>query len=1435
MKKNKKNESKLDKNNDSESVVSEDTLDDFTGGSNFYLEDGEFNDECGEEECDDWNMLHHSYSQAFKINLPGSIKYAIRSGTLHMGMDRFCERGRGYQGPGIGIAAIVTSHVEEAPRWDEFTVDQVVKDGDRYCIASAKEKSIEDPSLITVEHMSRRIDIRNRYRGYLDIGEPQYIGQFRSEDSRILHVAKALELFFSTYDAGVMTSKVLNIGIWRSSGYYNIFDGQARLDNCEIPKRPEDKGSAKLIILQNLMAVVFVILEKSNVKNEMFIMYPVSVLRISKFCEIDEKFEELEFGSKSKQLFQSIVRSTYHLHHTLLPVEFHGRGQLPLAMTAIIYSKFVPSANWSSLLVDLIFNQSSVYLTELSRLLEKPLESDFELSVKEIPEDVVIGVYRSKIKIAENAVPGETKEKLSLQDGVREFFSKNSVGIIELDNMFYAMWRDNKKYYLFNPLACDEKGVRVDSSDPESKHKYDEATACVTMSSCPLELLDLLLGDAEEEPVDTYAIHGIDVIYVKSGLMEDGSDEEVLYQKCKKDKGRSEKPADKCVRKVDSLPRAKKEEELFVDEIGQYPELMDDVENFVGSFDEIQEGDAKASEEDEKLSRCIDFDVNDIKKCRMFYNSRYKIVNPHRLRLKATKSCASKEFLDRSRGRQGLIAALGAMAQSQMSHIEKWTSSELDRIIESANDAYELLVAWILAGSEGDFDISDDAEMEPADKAADAVSQKLKRSGKGLEHMDLSMLPPAMKIGDAKFSVVSKMNVLEGDANPMANLGEALEKYFHHFDEMILENKRLFYGVWKSGDKYFVLNPYGSDKDGWRNQAYPAQLCVTDCLNELVNLLYGILEFNEYHFVLHFVKLAVAVAVEGEEEGQAELPEVQLPEIEIFERFKTQFLPVTDEDYIEVTAEKQEEETQSEDLSEQQDDVQDKVSVKTGISKVTWRDEELKLTNLFEESPEPEPQKTPKRLNFSLVTGLIKVQMTEDQEKNDQRIEIYYEQLKYKHPPPFILPDKQNICNLLDNKKVTESVPSLVSRFSIDSKLIVKPKIDSASPDDEATISLLGLHERSKLITIPRHKYFLSISLPSGYTPIRAINEKFIRDKSEEEKAEEECKKKGPQKEKLEEVSAPDEKPILPKIIPLGPCISTPKPKLVPKDCPDKEDGCPLTKCEREDEILNKLVCSTENLLFEMMIPDFQDPKDALKDKQEPCCPSDEEDADDECGCTGPVCKEPPIPPNKPSKSPCNECGFVRTSSDNIGIILGQCCLEPRVTTEPCHYKPCFYASMLCVLAKVCVDAHEWSPQVIDRIVAAARKISTGTGRLRYKQSRRFRNVDILGARCDVTLRQVRYADPERYEPDCLRAVLDCFLTKDQTGIVVFANAAFAFWMTGEVYYLFDGYGCDADGRAMEAEGGACLMEICDFDTLVQRIEENTGEPFGKAYRYAKL
>lgn len=182
-------------------------------------------------------------------------------------------------------------------------------------------------------------------------------------------------------------------------------------------------------------------------------------------------------------------------------------------------------------------------------------------------------------------------------------------------------------------------------------------------------------------------------------------------------------------------------------------------------------------------------------------------------------------------------------------------------------------------------------------------------------------------------------------------------------------------------------------------------------------------------------------------------------------------------------------------------------------------------------------------------------------------------------------------------------------------------------------------------------------------------------------------------------------------------------------------------------------------------------------------------------------------------------------------MIRGNSSLTDRARAEARYLKPCYFAAIACVLAKIGLDADCFRASTLDRLILLAEEMAGQVGALRHKECRWFYNVSVLDATYDIVLRESVHADPEGSPSDELDGAVERFLERDRTGILALENCAYAFWTTADdEHYLFDPYPCDERGRADE-DGGCCLARFRDLRTMLGRVKENAGETAGRSYR----
>lgn len=107
--------------------------------------------------------------------------------------------------------------------------------------------------------------------------------------------------------------------------------------------------------------------------------------------------------------------------------------------------------------------------------------------------------------------------------------------------------------------------------------------------------------------------------------------------------------------------------------------------------------------------------------------------------------------------------------------------------------------------------------------------------------------------------------------------------------------------------------------------------------------------------------------------------------------------------------------------------------------------------------------------------------------------------------------------------------------------------------------------------------------------------------------------------------------------------------------------------------------------------------------------------------------------------------------------------------------------------------------------------------------------MSILNVSFNVILKEAVYADPESSPSDDLDTVVERFLDKDRTGILVLENCSYAFWTADDKYYLFDPYPCDEQGNVNE-EGCCCLMRFRELKSTLSRIKEGAGKAARKPF-----
>ncbi|XP_029162014.1 uncharacterized protein LOC114933546 [Nylanderia fulva] len=155
---------------------------------------------------------------------------------------------------------------------------------------------------------------------------------------------------------------------------------------------------------------------------------------------------------------------------------YEGKGSQNVAncVAAIATKKVHPTKTWTSSKLDEILtlgdslyasvkvNKPTIKTMTAAELNDARLQVNNRRLVVDVDLITVIGTLNSKVPSV-----------LNLKQGLEEFFLVNEEGVIETTSMAVAIWSQDDCYYLFDPQACNNVGVRI------AKNEKDVGSCCV--------------------------------------------------------------------------------------------------------------------------------------------------------------------------------------------------------------------------------------------------------------------------------------------------------------------------------------------------------------------------------------------------------------------------------------------------------------------------------------------------------------------------------------------------------------------------------------------------------------------------------------------------------------------------------------------------------------------------------------------------------------------------------------------------------------------------------------------------------------------------------------------------------------------------------------------------------------------------------------------
>ncbi|XP_061384186.1 uncharacterized protein LOC116769255 [Danaus plexippus] len=441
------------------------------------------------------------------------IHYGILTGSFNMYDAKFGGRSKGRQALTMSVMAYCLAFHYHPKQWTMKLIDNLIDAGDQWymqCLDKVHDHSAVQGMCEVLPFGKKQTLLLNGKKMQVLLGEPDIVGYTMSLDPTVYNLCRGLKAFFKNNRAGILLTRVLKLVIWKDRICYYIFDPAGRDARAYSNFA---NGCSALINVKDLESVSEVLLARSILEDQKFVLAPVKVLKmVDEKCDEDfESDKELTQAEKAMMGYRilnencAIVNANMHLGDRCFE-DAKYRQALPIAIVAMTYAKISPPNTWFSKTLDKVLRLGNKLYMDC--LHPKVM---IDMTIDNIPNEITIGPYACEIIIYRERIKGQlftTKEcLLNIRTGLIEFFSHEyNSGILDFNNYALAVWRQKEMYYLFDPYPRSHDGTR----------SLNAGKACCQMLLNPEAMAEVFTKNWNYLPATTqFYIHAFKVLKLK--------------------------------------------------------------------------------------------------------------------------------------------------------------------------------------------------------------------------------------------------------------------------------------------------------------------------------------------------------------------------------------------------------------------------------------------------------------------------------------------------------------------------------------------------------------------------------------------------------------------------------------------------------------------------------------------------------------------------------------------------------------------------------------------------------------------------------------------------------------------------------------------------------------------------------------------------------
>lgn len=392
------------------------------------------------------------------------------------------------------VAAYCYSKLKKPEVWYEKTIDDVLEIGNRFYLDSIGTLHMhKERKELNVKELQKTCVVNGKKVKY-EIDDPEVSGQIRSLDKKIFNITKGLRIFFHRHKAALFQATNCNLAIWKHKKYYYIFDGTPRRKDIN----QDPNGKACLVCLQNLKAVVSILLDRSSLGNSAFVL---SSMKVVKVLNVEDPDEDVVDSASIYNILsdrKAIVQGTFDLGDKCF-LFTRNKQALTMAAVVLVYSRITSPSTWRRKTVDKIMIIGNQLYAEIVKH-----ENVVEITLENLPAVFTIGPYIVEIYIYANCHADTMfkKGQCAFAEVLAIFFEKNNNAIVQIGKHTLAIWHQRNMFYCFDPYSRNSEGL-----------KCRNGSACVSMNADIETLVETVIANFEEPDVIFY-VHALKVIKI---------------------------------------------------------------------------------------------------------------------------------------------------------------------------------------------------------------------------------------------------------------------------------------------------------------------------------------------------------------------------------------------------------------------------------------------------------------------------------------------------------------------------------------------------------------------------------------------------------------------------------------------------------------------------------------------------------------------------------------------------------------------------------------------------------------------------------------------------------------------------------------------------------------------------------------------------------